>query len=527
MMRHSLAIGLCIAAVSLSVFAQRPFLSDRSFRLSTESVAASNAAVPASNSVTDIVITGDTVWLGTGKGLSRSTDGGTTWKNYFGSAEFGEEDISAIAVRGKNVWVATAHTVKIDGSSLPEGSGLRYSSDGGETWRTIPQPVDVQNIDTLFWNAKSTIRALGITTAINNITYDIALSPSAVYICSFAGMARVSRDTGRTWQRIILPPDNLGSISKNDSLVFDLSPSGGALKLQNNLNHRAFSVLAENDTVIWIGSAGGLNRTTNGGNSWVKFAKQNQVDPISGNFIVGLAKQSIGTKNIIWAATVNATDATEKRGVSYSENGGTSWKQALLGEFAHNFGFKGDVVYVPTDNGVFRSSDNGQSWIQTGTIYDKMNRQRYTQNNFYSAASAGNYAWFGGSDGVVKTPDNDAVDSLHFGSNWTILHASRPVTTVDETYAYPNPFAPDDEAVRVHYRTGRSTTVNVSLRIFDFGMHLVRTVIQNAPREAGREHDEIWDGKNNSNAFVANGVYFYQLTVDNGTPRWGKILVIQ
>ena len=30
----------------------------------------------------------------------------------------------------------------------------------------IPQPVDANNVDTLFWNAHSTIRALGITTAI-------------------------------------------------------------------------------------------------------------------------------------------------------------------------------------------------------------------------------------------------------------------------------------------------------------------------------------------------------------------------
>ena len=32
-----------------------------------------------SNSVTDIIITGSTMWLGNGRGLSRSTDGGATW----------------------------------------------------------------------------------------------------------------------------------------------------------------------------------------------------------------------------------------------------------------------------------------------------------------------------------------------------------------------------------------------------------------------------------------------------------------
>lgn len=510
---------LFVAASALQ--AQTGIITERSFRLTA---GGNTASRQLSNSITDISVSGDTIWLGTGRGLSRSTDGGKSWRNYNGTPEFGNEDVSAIAVRGKDIWAATAHTITSNDQSLPEGSGLRYSPDGGETWKVFPQPLDVNNVDTLYWNPQSTIRALGITTAINNISYDIAIAGTSVYICSFAGMARVSHDTGKSWQRVILPPDNLNSISRTDSLKFDLSPSGGALGLQNNLNHRAFSVLAENDSTIWIGTAGGLNKTTNRGESWTRYAKQNQIDPISGNFVVAVHRQKTNSGDIIWAATVNATDNTERRGVSFSTNGGSSWKQALLGEFAHNFGFKGDVVYVPTDNGLFRSSDKGQSWVQTGTIYDKVNRQRYTQSVFYSAGSNGDTAWFGGADGLVKTVDNA---STPFGSNWSILHASQPLASVSSSYAYPNPFSPDDEVVRIHYSTGKSSTANVTLRIFDFGMNLVRTVVQNAPRETVREHDEIWDGKNLSNAVVANGVYFYQLTIDSDEPRWGKILVIQ
>jgi ligand-binding sensor domain-containing protein len=477
-----------------------------------------------SNTITDIVITNDTIWLGTGKGLSRSTDGGRTWKNYYNTPEFGTEDISALAVRGKDVWVATAHSVDKDGQSLPEGSGLHYSSDGGTNWKNIAQPIDAKNVDTLYFNSKSFIRALGITTAINNITYDIAISGNAVWICSFAGMARKSTDNGTTWQRVIIPPDNLTSIGPNDSLVFDLSPSGGALGLQNNLNHRAFSVMAESDSIIWIGTAGGINKTTNGGTSWVKFNKQNQISPISGNFVVALGNQKTNTKNVIWAATIAASDNTEKKGVSFSDNGGLTWKQTLLGEFPHNFGFKDDVVYVPTDNGIFRSSDFGNSWTQTGTIYDKINRQHYTQSKFFSAAASGDTAWFGGSDGLVTTIDNSIN---YFGTNWTISHASQALSSQSETYAYPNPFAPDDEIVRIHYNTGKPNTAKVSLRIFDFGMNLVNTPIQNASRDANRDHDEIWNGKKLDGSFVANGVYFYQLVIDNDEPRWGKILVIQ
>ncbi|HAP34777.1 MAG TPA: hypothetical protein DCQ28_02105, partial [Bacteroidetes bacterium] len=460
-MKNTKQIFFVLLFCSLSASAQ--ILNDMSYQLVKPNV---GLHPQLSNTITDIVITNDTIWLGTGKGLSRSTDGGRTWKNYYGTREFGTEDISALAVRGKDVWVATAHSVDKDGQSLPEGSGLRYSSDGGTSWKVIAQPIDINNIDTLFYNSKSLIRALGITTAINNITYDIAISGNAVWICSFAGMARRSTDNGTTWQRVIIPPDNLTSISPNDSLVFDLSPSGGALQLQNNLNHRAFSVIAENDSIIWIGTAGGINKTTNGGLSWVKFSKQTQVNPISGNFVVALMSQKTTTKNIIWAATIAASDNTEKKGVSFSDNGGLSWKQTLLGEFAHNFGFNDslNIVYVPTDNGIFRSSDFGNSWIQTGTIYDRVNRQQYTQSKFFSAAASGDTAWFGGSDGLVSAIDNS---SNYFGSNWTISHASQPLSSQTETYAYPNPFAPDDEIVRIHYSTGKTNTAKVTLRIFD------------------------------------------------------------
>lgn len=521
-MKSSFTKYIAIFAAFLTVaFGQNtPF--DFSLKKGTETTANASSS-QLSNSITDIVISGDTVWLGTGKGLSRSTDGGATWKNYFQSAEFGEEDISAIAVSGKNIWAATAHSVEKDGQNLPVGSGLRHSSDGGETWEIIPQPVDVNNIDTLYYNDKSFIRALGITTEINNITYDIALSKNTVWICSFAGMARKSTDSGKTWQRVILPPDNLNSIALTDSLVFDLSPSGGALELQNNLNHRAFSVLTENDSTIWIGTAGGINKSTDGGISWIRYTKQNQLDPISGNFVVALGNQIVGSTHTIWAATINANDPTEKRGVSVTTDGGTTWKQELLGEFSHNFGFKNSFVYVPTDNGVWRSSDKGSSWIKTGTIYDPRKNQLYTQSNFFAAAVHQDVVWLGGADGIALTTDNSTTP---FGTSWTLLHSSVASTFAGNSYAYPNPFAPDDEVVRIHY-TSEGILGIVSIHIFDFGMNLVKTVIQKTIRSGDTEHDEIWDGKDEFGNFVSNGVYFYRIILPNHEPIWGKILVIR
>ena len=345
---------ILLSSLFSAVIAEGQLLREGSFKLDrTTSIPSSTT--PVSNGITDILVSGTTIWLGTGKGLSRSTDGGLTWTNYYGQAAFGEEDVSAIAIHNSEVWVATAHdTTAADGSDHPVGSGLRYSSDWGETWTVIPQPRDFQNIDTLHYG-KNTLLALGVTTDVENITFDIAATDSAVWIASKAGMTRKSNDKGKTWQVVIIPPDNLDSISPTDSLSFDVSPVSGNLGLKGSYNHEAFSVYAENWSHVWIGTAGGINKTTDGGQSWVKYNHINEVSPISGDFVVALNKQSFASHAIMWAATVNANDSTEKRGVSFSADSGQTWKTTLIGQFCHNLGFKDSIVYAVTNDGIFRS----------------------------------------------------------------------------------------------------------------------------------------------------------------------------
>jgi hypothetical protein len=409
-----------------------------------------------------------------------------------------------------------------NGESLPEGSGLRYSSDGGDTWRIIAQPRDTVNVQTLFYNDTIPVRALGVTTTIQNITYDIAATDSAVWIASWAGMIRKSTDKGLSWNRVILPPDNMDHIIPTDTVRFDLSPSSGALGLAANYNHMGFSVVAAGNTDIWVGTAGGINHTTDNGRSWTRFSHQNQTFPIAGNFIVGLKIQNFADKYSIWAATVNANDSREKRGVSWSDNGGTSWKTALEGEFAHNVGVKDStVVYACTDNGLFRSADHGLSWSTTGPIFDRDTKEQIRTSQFYTATAWGDSVFLGSNDGLVKTLDNA---SHSFGSEWHVLRAFRPLAAVRDVYAYPNPFSPDDEVVRIHYSAG-NTPARVTIRVFDFGMHLVRTIIQNATRTG--ELDEVWDGKDDHSRLVANGTYFYHVIINDGTPSWGKVMVLQ
>ena len=443
----------------------------------------------ASNSVTDIRFLNGTVWVATGNGLSRTADNGLTWESFGEKHGLGKGGVSALAVTDSIIWVATAFdTVTKDAGKLPAGGGLSYSTDGGETWVHVPQPG---------------------ATPVQNVTYDIALLGHTVWITSWGGGLRKSEDRGQTWE-VVTP----------DTFLFD--PLG-------NLNHRAFSVIAV-DSTLWVGTAKGVNRSDDGGKTWVNFNHQNQLHPISGNFVVALAHQRWNGHDRIWAATVETTsetgDTTEFRGVSWTDDNGETWQTALRGQFAHNFAFDDSVVYVCTDSGLYRSVDLGKTWYRYGEIQDASSGERFWSTEFYGAGvDAQHRLWAGGGDGLVMTADN--------GNTWHIFRSFVPTGRNGEvrTYAYPNPFSParhnvlgGEGHVRFQYNTTRPT--RVTLRIYDFAMQRVATVVEGKERPVPGDYSEVWDGRNEAGQVVANGVYFYRLDLEGEGSYWGKLIIL-
>ena len=501
----------------LSIFACSAVLTAQTAR--TYSLSANpTSSLPRSNSVSDLVVRGDSIWVGSGKGLDLTTNGGISWQHFSNTASFDETGISAVAVLNSRVAVAVATSTKVDNESLPVGGGMHFSTNGGTTWSFTAQSVDAGLVDTIQYGI-SKIPVLAITTATNNITYDVALTSNRIWTANFAGMLRASTDSGKTLKPVVLPPDNLNSITPTDSLKFDLAPTSGKSGLTGNLNHRVFSVFARNDSVIWVGTAGGINKSTDGGVSWKKYSHQNQDSAISGNFVVAINEQRVSNKFIVWAATVNAELPGEVRGVSYSTDEGSSWQTTLLGEFAHNISFKDSIVYVATDGGLLRSSDGGNAWIRSGTISDGKNR--FTSDALFAVAVKGDTVWVGGPEGLAYTLDSPSVP---FGSIWRVFRTYQPVSSSSDTYAYPTPFSPDDEVVRIHYTVTAGS--GVTIRIFDFAMQPVRLLLNNAGNR-GPESDEIWNGKDDHGRRVANGVYFYSVSIAGNEPSWGKIFVVQ
>jgi hypothetical protein len=237
--------------------------------------------------------------------------------------------------------------------------------------------------------------------------------------------------------------------------------------------------------------------------------------------VIEIADQPLHGHNRIWTTNWPAEGPTQVYAVSYSDDDGSSWTSLLQGIKAYAFAFKDSVVYVATADGIYRTANGGTTWLKSGTITDPSTGSRISSSTFYAVAVIGDTVYGASDDGLAKTVDN----SEHpFGSSWQIVRSFVPSQTTANVYAYPNPFSPSLESVRIHYTTGTASEP-VTIEVFDFGMNRVRTIVKDAARSG--ENDEVWDGKDEWARTVVNGVYFYRVTINGGTPSWGKILVLQ
>ncbi len=448
----------------------------------------------SSNYINDILIHNATVWIGGGQGLEQTSNRGESFLHFGREEHIGKGGISAIAASGDTIWVATAFDTTTALGQYEAGGGLSCSIDGGASWRWIPQPVDSQNVTE--YNPT--------TTVIQNITYDIALVGKTVWITSFGGGLRKSDDMGASWQVVTV-----------DGYPFD------AL---GRLAHRVFSVHFDGEN-LWVGSAAGVHKSEDRGHTWITF-DQSQQEPISGNFVVAIGHQNLGTRKRIWAATIEALGEDEIRAVSFTDDGGLTWQLTLPGLFTHNFGFDpvSGAVFAATDYGLYKSY-NGITWARFPSLVDADGRAAmYTDDIACAAVEEDGTLWVGSGDGAAYSENG--------GADWHLLRAYQPTgrNGQPDTYAYPNPFSPsndnysgEDGHARLQYHTDK--TCQVTVTIYDFGMELVRTLLQDEYRSQG-DQTEVWNGRNDLGKIVANGVYFYRIERSGQSTLWGKIMVV-
>ncbi len=448
------------------------------------------------NGIVDLLAKDSLIWAASGYGLNMSSDQGKTWKTFYSRDYKAKGGVSAMGyMDDSTLWIATAFDTSVISDDLPAGGGLSYTRDGGETWTYIPQPVDPRDVEDY----------APTTTVVQNLTYDIAFVDSTIWIASFGGGLRRTDDMGQTWQ-----------VVTTDGLPF----SSAAY-----LNHRAFSLLnVKGSDTLWVGTAAGISMTPDNGQNWHRFTfDADSANTISGNFVVAFAYQP--QTHTLWAATIQAEDTAETRGVSITSDGGENWQRLFLEEemFTHNFAVGGAKVYVVSDKGAFiYEKDSGIEKIES--IRDSRTGEEILRDDFYSAAVQNIYGqsrlWLGSTDGLATTNDG--------GKTWQVNQSFVSTTYREKPAVYPSPspFSPSRH-IKMRFRFDVAQTGDAEIKIYDFGMNHIITLDerQNFYDQSTADRSIRWDGKTSSGRTVATGVYFFRAEIV-GKVTWGKFVII-
>ncbi len=205
---------------------------------------------------------GDTLWVGTFKGMNVSVDRGETWTNFsWPEDSSGDPEVDQwpgnfpVAVEHKvvggktHVWVAS-HNYFGFGKY-----GICHTSDNGNTWEYKKY---------LDYNSRPWNIAFGHSGA-----SDPAISDSTVFVATNTGLI-VSYDLGENWKTLHIRESN-NLFWEEDSAVS--------------------SVLIAGDT-LWVTSSDGVARTTDWGESWEIFKGVTRVKALdTGNQNIGISSE--------------------------------------------------------------------------------------------------------------------------------------------------------------------------------------------------------------------------------------------
>lgn len=321
---------------------------------------------------------GQYVFAGTKHGVFRTSNNGQSWaqvNNGFTT----HSDVFAMGASNNIVYAGIW------------GQGVGVSSDFGNTW------------------------IIGYNGLVNNYINDIEVLGSTVYAGTEAGIYR-STDNGGNWIFSTLGIQNysIRKLAVSGSSIFAASYGGGVYVSTNNGNNwseannglgstYAISIAASGSVIF--AAADGMYKSTNNGASWV--IADNGLFNLFVNYTIGVNGTTVFT-GTFWQGIYRTLDY----GGTWS-NASSGLKASLMNPGAIES--LGSTLYAGAYyQGFFVSQNNGDSWTN---IYPTL--------NVYSFASSGHYRFAGsagsniyGNYGVYRSTDNG--NSWHdFGMYFT------------------------------------------------------------------------------------------------------------
>ena len=490
------------------------------------------------NGVSTIATMGDTVWIS--PSLNRNIGNAAEWftPENADSVVNGVGRVFSYALGQDTVVAGLGFNSEIIGGSVPAAYGYYSSTDGGDTWTYLNFHKDPRGEgDTTFTYGGQEYARIRITVPEQSPPYSIDFKGEVIFAAHWASGLLRSRDFGHTWERVVIPPFNVQNLNPDNDNYFwvtcvERNSQGNCIEAENKYNAvednnlLGFSVFIDSQNRVWFGSAGGVNVSHNAltapvdSISWKHIRFTNSSDGLTGNWIISIEEEPETSR--IWMTNWIAADTSERHSIVYTEDEGENFTQMLVGEKINDIGFKGGRIFAAGDNGLFISPDGGDTWIKSPPIRSPNTFIRETAE-YYSAAATTDRVWIGTEDGLASTAD--------YGQTWEITRVDFPLKGGNvyapearnvDSYAYPNPFSASVyDVVRIRFEVKKQS--NVQVRIFDFGMNLVREVENNSFPPG--TYEAVWDGFDAKGRKVANAPYIY--VIESGDEKIsGKILVV-
>ncbi len=387
--------------------------------------------------INDMTASNNNIFALASPGLFRSTDQGSSWM-----------------VIGQNV---AGFTIVADGDKLFISPGVSLSTDGGVTWNGaitgIPSDGGVAKVAIV----NKTLFACVLEQWIGTTPYGIYRSTDdgAQWLAVWRGgnFNCMTADVTPAGDTVLYAGTGSGDLSNSNSGVFLSTDNGGSWSSIGLGDMDVQAILAFHQpagaSTILAGTRGGIFRSTNKGLSWD-----------SAN--VGLADSNVSALAALSGDSAGSTIfAGTPRGSLYrSTNGGEPWCNVGRGLLSNSLGgsvssikILGSDVFVCTSAGIFRSTDDGDSWtLQTeGMPFAWVNALAVHPNG------TENESIFAAACGVFRTTDN--------GEHWVSTNNGLQST-------YVNAFAVSGDNIYVGAQTGvyRSTNDGASWTLGNSGM---------------------------------------------------------
>ncbi len=462
---------------------------------------------PISNSIGDMVFDGECLWVTTGNGISRTCDGGNIWQTYLTGKSF-----SALAYSDGKVFAASSYDTTVGGNDFPAGEGLYWSYTGDSISFEKLRPWQMVFIhDTSFFGM---------------LSYDLCIVPTEIdtfiYSANWYGGLSRSSDWGHNWENLFWSyafTDTYGNTIADSGIVLwdtipEIKDTISDFVASNGYDDLFFAVAVDTTAdppVIFTGTASGIFAIRD-----TQFVRSLPQDGLTGSWCVALAVQYLSSgERIIWASSRSTGDGAETDGICFSTDDGYSWDTLTTGLICWNFAFCGDTAFFPCEQGFYRSVELDS--VEKIDIYDSEQDIEFPLDQMISAAVADGSLWIGSDFGIAHTTDGCACENFRI-----LMHRQSP--NDKETYAFPSPFSPNQHGT-IFFVFDMPTSGSAKLEIFDFDMDKFYTTTENFDK--GDKKMFQWDGFDSDGKSPSNGIYFYRITLPDGTQLWGKFAYIR